>query len=179
MGGVPGSLGGGGTVGEAAWYALPGQSWQAILVGDPLYRPFRQRFDEQWAKREAAAVDAQYLVLRQANLLEKDGKKREADRLLDEAASAGDGSGLALAFRRILESDDPPDDSRLNDLVGFASGELRPDEWGLGLEVLDWLRAAGRTDEAGVVGENLLRLTEGSEEWRSALEARMGGPDGS
>ncbi len=30
----------GDTLAEAAYYALPALSWQAILVGDPLYRPF-------------------------------------------------------------------------------------------------------------------------------------------
>jgi uncharacterized protein (TIGR03790 family) len=30
----------GGTLGEAAYYALPVLSWQSIVIGDPLYRPF-------------------------------------------------------------------------------------------------------------------------------------------
>jgi uncharacterized protein (TIGR03790 family) len=35
------ALGRGQTFGDAAYYALPALSWQAIAVGDPLYRPFR------------------------------------------------------------------------------------------------------------------------------------------
>jgi uncharacterized protein (TIGR03790 family) len=31
----------GASFGEAAYHALPGLSWQATVVGDPLYRPFR------------------------------------------------------------------------------------------------------------------------------------------
>ncbi|MEZ5276607.1 MAG: TIGR03790 family protein [Opitutaceae bacterium] len=164
----------GGTAGEAAWYALPGQSWQAILVGDPLYRPFLRRFDDQWAKRDAATVGAQYLVLRQANLLEKDGNRREADRLLDGAASERGTLGLALAYRRVLEREDSPDDSRIEDLVVSASGELRPDEWGLGLEILDWLNRNGRRLEAITVGENLRRATVDQDGWQQVLDERLG-----
>lgn len=29
------------TLGDAAYYALPTLSWQAVLIGDPLYRPFK------------------------------------------------------------------------------------------------------------------------------------------
>ncbi len=29
------------TLGDAAFYALPTLSWQAVLIGDPLYRPFK------------------------------------------------------------------------------------------------------------------------------------------
>ena len=33
--------------GDAAYYALPVLSWQAIALGDPLYRPFRVTLDDQ------------------------------------------------------------------------------------------------------------------------------------
>jgi len=38
---------------EAALFAERGLSWQAILVGDPLYRPFAVSLEEQWEHRAA------------------------------------------------------------------------------------------------------------------------------
>ena len=37
-----GNLGNGGTFGEAAWAAQMALSWQTTVIGDPLYRPFKQ-----------------------------------------------------------------------------------------------------------------------------------------
>jgi uncharacterized protein (TIGR03790 family) len=37
------ALGEGRTFGDAAYYALPALSWEAIAIGDPLYRPFAAR----------------------------------------------------------------------------------------------------------------------------------------
>lgn len=65
--------------GDAAYYALPALSWQAVAIGDPLYRPFKVTLAEQLAK--ASALDprpAAYVWLRQANLLEKKGQRTEA-----------------------------------------------------------------------------------------------------
>ena len=36
------------SLGEAASYSLPAFSWQTMLIGDPLYRPFAISFEEQW-----------------------------------------------------------------------------------------------------------------------------------
>jgi hypothetical protein len=88
----------GSTVGEAAYYSVPGQSWQCILVEEPLYRPFRKGFDAQWRDREDLGEDAQYLVLRKVNLLERNGKLTEAGSMLNTAVKKYP-NGLALAYR--------------------------------------------------------------------------------
>lgn len=85
------------TLGEAAYYALPALSWQSILVGDPLYRPFK--LDLAFQIKNASANPSwlgQYAVIRKMRLLEEVG-------LLDEAAEVGHKylkqfKGLALAF---------------------------------------------------------------------------------
>jgi uncharacterized protein (TIGR03790 family) len=85
------------TTGEAAYYSLPALSWQAIFIGDPLYRPFALGLNEQLAR---AANDptpySVYAVIRQMNLLEEQGK-------LDEALAFGQSffdhnPGIALCF---------------------------------------------------------------------------------
>lgn len=69
------------TFGEAAYYSLPYLSWQAIAIGDPLYRPF----PEGWEDRE---IDPDspfevYELLRRANLLVREGNGQAALALMD------------------------------------------------------------------------------------------------
>lgn len=60
--------------GEAALSSVNALSWQALLVGDPLYRPFKVSLDEQWARVDSLpASQASYLYLRKINQLEADG----------------------------------------------------------------------------------------------------------
>jgi uncharacterized protein (TIGR03790 family) len=67
------------TLGAAAAYAVPVYSWQAMAVGDPLYRPFKVSWETQLARREMMpAAQQTYVVLRRMNLLEQEGKRNEA-----------------------------------------------------------------------------------------------------
>ena len=50
------------TIGEASFMALPVLSWQAVLLGDPLYRPFRADLEIKLSDRE----DRDYKALRHA-----------------------------------------------------------------------------------------------------------------
>jgi hypothetical protein len=69
----------GDTLGDAAAYAVPVYSWQAIMVGDPLYRPFKVSFAEQWARRDKFPPESQaYLVLRRMRELERAGRRDAA-----------------------------------------------------------------------------------------------------
>lgn len=52
------------TLVEAAWMAMPVVSWQAIVLGDPLYRPFAH-FD---CTGPRAATDSEFVALRLASL---------------------------------------------------------------------------------------------------------------
>ena len=72
----------GDTLGAAAYYALPVLSWQATLIGDPLYRPFARSQEEQYAERAALPAELRpHVVLRQARLALRDGRADEALRL--------------------------------------------------------------------------------------------------
>ncbi len=72
----------GDTLGAAAYYALPSLSWQAILIGDPLYRPFARSAAEVLAGRAKLPAELQpYVVLREARRLLREGRKEEALRL--------------------------------------------------------------------------------------------------
>lgn len=69
----------GDTLGDAAGYAVPVYSWQAMTVGDPLYRPFKITLDEQWARRDRLRPEQRaYVVLRHMRRLEAAGQREAA-----------------------------------------------------------------------------------------------------
>lgn len=69
----------GDTLGDAAAYAVPVYSWQAMAVGDPLYRPFKITLDEQWAHRDRIPPEQRaYVVLRHMHRLAAAGQSEAA-----------------------------------------------------------------------------------------------------
>lgn len=159
----------GASIGEAAFYSLPGQSWQSILVGDPLYRPFKTRFNAQWSRRDDFGEDGQYLVLRQANLLEREGKPSEADSILREAMSEYP-NGLALAFRIATEMADEATDGWMAPLQNAMGSAMEsPGEWGLIVEAAEFLRCQGRGGAALDAYEELLRQNAVPQRWQHLL----------
>lgn len=67
------------TFGDAVYYALPALSWQAVAIGDPLYRPFKVSLEEQLERVSQLTPDlAARVWLRQAGLLAQRGQKPEA-----------------------------------------------------------------------------------------------------
>jgi hypothetical protein len=73
------ALADGRTTGEAAYYSLPALSWQEIFVGDPLYRPFAVTLPQQLDRAASAPGPfSNYVVIRQMNLLQEQGKLAEA-----------------------------------------------------------------------------------------------------
>lgn len=87
------------TLGEAAYYALPAISWQAIVLGDPLYRPGLVSFAQQWTNRAALTEDQlPYVMLREVNRLRAAGRREAATELL--MAAGAESTGLALALER-------------------------------------------------------------------------------
>lgn len=68
------SLARGDRLGDAAAYAVPAYSWQAMMIGDPLYRPFGVTPAEQWARREKMPAEERgYVALRRMRELERGG----------------------------------------------------------------------------------------------------------
>jgi uncharacterized protein (TIGR03790 family) len=129
-------------LGEAALFALPALSWQTILVGDPLYRPFAVSFEEQWKNRANLPTHlAAYVVLRQANLLERAGKSSEALALLGEVQGATPSLpvGIALA-ERLQKSGDTAGAARALQFAATLK-DFRSDEWALARDAAQLLVA--------------------------------------
>jgi uncharacterized protein (TIGR03790 family) len=145
------------TLGEAAYYALPVLSWQCVLIGDPLYRPFKVDFPEQWKNRDNLPPSlAPYAVLREIHLL--DAEKKSADAAAIAHASMDDSpsfvTGLALA-QRLAGAGDAAGAAREVEFARFIK-TFRPQEWALAVESARLLVAGGQAQSAEEVFKNLL-----------------------
>ncbi len=90
---------------DAAYYALPVLSWQSILIGDPLYRPFSVPLSAE--TRDLSALPPQlagYAVIRKMNLLDADGKKEEAIKVGKSGSKDAPSLALALALAQRLQA---------------------------------------------------------------------------
>jgi len=137
------------TFGEAAYYALPVLSWQAVALGDPLYRPFGRSFDEQWRLRATLPTALQpYVALRQARCELRAGRKVESRQVLREAfrATPSLAGGLALAQ---AERDGGDREAAVRDLAFVGKLEdLPPVDVGLERSVAALLVECGAPDQA-------------------------------
>jgi uncharacterized protein (TIGR03790 family) len=90
---------------DAAYYALPVLSWQSILIGDPLYRPFSVSLSAQ--TRDLSALPPQlagYAVIRRMNVLDADGRNAEAIKAGKSAMKEVPSLALALALAQRLQA---------------------------------------------------------------------------
>ena len=158
------------TLGDAAFYAEPALSWQCIVVGDPLYRPFAVPLREQLTRlAELPAARAPYVVLRQAHLLDKAGKPDEAERLLRNALKTRPGLvlGLGLARRRITAGD-PTGAVRV--LLTIPLPEACPaDELPVAQEAARLLREGGAAPKALALFQAMLRCAALGGDWRAVV----------
>jgi uncharacterized protein (TIGR03790 family) len=96
------------TLGDAAFYALRAVSWQCIVIGDPLYRPFKVGFAEQWAKRAELPDELfPYVILREARRLENAGQPERALAVLREALAERPGTVLEESVNERVKASEP------------------------------------------------------------------------
>lgn len=147
----------GATLAEAAYESLFALSWQAILVGDPLYRPFAVSLGEQLARRRTLPpLLAGYPVLRRAHQLDAAGREAEATELAVAAQREHPNPALALELaRRLWQAGDKGAPTRELGFLGRMKG-LPPDEWALAREAAQLLAASGAPSAALVTWRMLL-----------------------
>jgi uncharacterized protein (TIGR03790 family) len=170
------SLARGDTFGDAAAYAVPAYSWQAIAIGDPLYRPFAVPLEKQLSNLAQLPPSlAAYAVLRKAHLLEAGGKQDEALALLRRELRERPSLPLAVALAGRLEAK--------KDAAGAANAltaavpltGFRPDEWALVRLAAYRLKEDGAAAEAVAVYRHLFADDALPRELRAAwlAEARQ------
>lgn len=147
----------GATLADAAYYALPALSWQAILIGDPLYRPFAVPFDEQWKNLARLPPRlAGYAALRRMHLLDAADRRDEATAFARKAQREAPSLAVGVALARRLH--EAGDDQGAGSALAFAAllTSFNPDEWALAREAARQLETCGRSARAVEVWQNLL-----------------------
>jgi uncharacterized protein (TIGR03790 family) len=149
----------GATLAEAAFFSLPELSWQAILVGDPLYRPFAVSHEVQLKNLATLPPRlAGYAVLRRLGELDIAEQREEAIRLAREAQRDVPSLAVGLALSRLLS--DAGERESAASALGFAAllKSFRADEWALAREVALALGELGRTTRAFELWQTLLGI---------------------
>jgi len=148
----------GDTFGDAAYYALRAVSWQSIAVGDPLYRPFAVKLDEQWENRAKLPLRlGGHAVVRRMLELEAEGKPEEAMAVARSTQKERPSVAVGIAMAQRLRA--AGDLRGAAEVLGFFPHlENRPaDEWALTQQAAEWLSEGGRTADGVRVYRNLLR----------------------
>jgi uncharacterized protein (TIGR03790 family) len=134
---------------DAAYYALPVLSWQSIVIGDPLYRPFAVPLEAQLRSLPSLPPAlAGYAVIRQMNLLDLAGKRRDAIDLGKQAMKSVPNLALALALAERLQLSGNSQEAAW--VLSSAADNLgtAPGDWELTREAAAFLAGHKRAAEA-------------------------------
>jgi uncharacterized protein (TIGR03790 family) len=134
---------------DAAYYALPVLSWQSIVIGDPLYRPFKVSASEQ--ARDLSALPPQlagYAAIRQMNLLDADGRQEEAIAAGKAAMKQAPNLALALALAKRLEAAGNREEATWVISAAAETADTSPTGWELICEGASILSASKKSAEA-------------------------------
>jgi uncharacterized protein (TIGR03790 family) len=136
--------------GDAAYYALPVLSWQAVALGDPLYRPFHVTLEAQLARLDQLPpIAARYVLVRQANLQARQGQLPAAIAGLQAAQERRPDLVVGLELAHLLVDNRDPAGALaalafVRRLSQFAAGD-----WAVVRAIAQFLSAHG--DAAGAV----------------------------
>ena len=158
---------GGATFSEAAWAAMPAVSWQGVVFGDPLYRPYLH-LDGSGDKR---TKDNDYRALRLASIewgTQPDEMEKQLENATERTKSGILAEAIALRFKEA--------NSTAEAVMWFrkAKNLYREDEdkFRQDFSVIGVDRAAGRKD-AAITGLQEARTRYGSIPESAAITAWM------
>jgi uncharacterized protein (TIGR03790 family) len=134
---------------DAAYFALPVLSWQSIVIGDPLYRPFAVPLSKQTDNLAALPPRlAGYAVIRQMDLLDADGKKGDAIEAGKAAMKVAPNLALAFALSQRLRFEGNKEEAAWVIKGAADAAEPSASNWELLRESAVFLASDGRTGEA-------------------------------
>ena len=146
------------TFGDAAYYALPALSWQAIAIGDPLYRPFKVSLETQEHPVTPLPSDlSAYAAIRRANLQVALQQPAVARAVLEveQKRQPGFAVGLALAKLALTGNDSVGAVRALG--FGLSATHFDPAEWPLARESAGLLTGLGARHQALQMYATLVR----------------------
>jgi len=139
----------GATLADAAYYALPVLSWQAILVGDPLYCPFKRSFSAQLQHLDRVDQElAGYALLREARQLQSAGHPDRAIAVLETAMVEHPNMALAWELAHEFQVAGRTADSIRALSAAPIPAVPPPDQWALACACAQLFSAEGRADQA-------------------------------
>lgn len=139
----------GDTLVDAAYYALPVLSWQSIVIGDPLYRPFAVSVSAQTGDLSALPDQlACYAVIRRMNLLDASGRQAEAVEVGKAAMKSVPSLALALALGHRLSAAGNNEQASWVIRSAAENADLAPWNWALVREAALFLATHQRAAEA-------------------------------
>lgn len=148
----------GAPLGDAAYFATPVLGWQSVVIGDPLYRPFKVSLEQQVAQlRDLPAELAGHVVARQAAVLDKLNMGKEARALFTQGMRDFPSLALALAGARYeLMHERPKEAARM---LGFLAvmREFTPADWPLARAGAEIIAQHGSAREALPIYRTLVR----------------------
>lgn len=140
------------SAGEVAYASIEVLGWQSVVVGDPLYEPFKVGLEAQLAAVDAGKVDSlsQYAVLRMMNKMLADGAKPSDVSAFGEKY-VGKMPDDALLFRLATDfsaSGDGGKSKKYADILLSRDFFKQADMRGLGFELAEFLADNSRADDA-------------------------------
>lgn len=144
----------GATLADAAYYALPSLSWQGIVIGDPLYRPFARA-----ANRESAGPDASsdgYAALAQLRQSVSAGNRATALAAGEDELRKSGSLSLAVSLAEMNASDGQISAARSALAVAKLPTVFPADQWGLARGAAVLCTRLGLTERANSIWLRLL-----------------------
>ena len=156
------------SAGEAATAAMPFLSWQGVIVGDPMFKPFKTDLKKQMENIDAGEIDelSQYSVIRMVNSISKKGGARAAFDYaskyvgkMPDAALLWKLAQLAAADKNTSASEQLARDALSRDIYSKVSDR------GLAFEICAYLIPLSQQSRAAARGslERLAGLSEDGE----------------
>ena len=134
---------------DAAYFALPVLSWQAILVGDPLYRPFAAPLSAQTGDLSGLPRPlAGYAVIRRMIALDAAGRPADAIAAGREGMRQVPNLALGLALARRLEASGEGEQAVGLVVEAVRTAGASAGDWALIREAASFLAEHGRTAES-------------------------------
>jgi uncharacterized protein (TIGR03790 family) len=134
---------------DAAYYSLQALSWQAVVIGDPLYRPFAVPLAEQLRNPGSLPPRlAAYAVLRRMHQIESAGHRAEALQLGRGALRDIPNLALAVEVARRLADEGKMGDAASTLEFATRLASIPADEWALAREAARLLEDCGRAGAA-------------------------------
>ncbi|WP_309384945.1 TIGR03790 family protein [Cerasicoccus frondis] len=154
------------STGEAAYYSLQGLSWMTIVLGDPLYQPFKVKLDEQLKELDATNELDQYVLLREAEVIrQEEGDNAAFDYLRRKYHYA---PGMAIAYEIALGWEKRNERAKAVELLKFVPDMpvFAPENAGLAFQISELLVQMGEREMAYHI---LRSLAEGAHTRKAKL----------